>query len=679
MPGLTGQGGPSGGVNPGGDGGNMPGGNMPSPGSTDPTQSPIFKIAMALNPQAATRVLQMRQLQQQQAMALRQQNLLGQLAMGSNTPGDPIYGPTPAPGTAPAATQTPDPSIADSSATDPRVTDPSTQAGRAAAVSALTGAQGPYAPPSGPANPQTGTTFAQDFGPGQGQMWGPGGSVMPSGGDAGAVADFASTPAGQVALAQAQRPQPTQQAQASAFPAGAQRTEGAQAAADLATGGAQPPKPKTAQDLFKMRTMPAKLEAQDQKQVPPRVIEGAKQVALKGSAQDVFDFMRQQGYPKSGAWCGEFAAAVVKASGGQPPASPAVASNWRTYGTPVQGTPQPGDVAVRKGGATGDTGSHVTFVTGVNPDGTFSAKGGNQAGGQLTTSTYRQGDYDFRRPDVDVKGNLAYQYVDQADRAIKGDAKSREVVASTPAGKQVLEQAADMNLNIRTAVRYLMERNPNMRPEDLAGALFGNKSFIEVMNKDSQLQIQALKAEQQQKHQDTQDVLAQERATERQRADIENEKLRQSGLDLRERGLNNRIQHQTDELNEKRREFEEKQKSNASALELRQRAQELARLTRERQATINEYDRMLGISGSVSQAPEVRKKAADIAKSREGAAKKAQEDIGKDVEGEPPDAGSGLKPVPQLNKDAYKAITDPAKAARYKKYLEDQGYDTSGL
>lgn len=89
-------------------------------------------------------------------------------------------------------------------------------------------------------------------------------------------------------------------------------------------------------------------------------------------------FMRDMGYPKSGEWCGEFAASVIKRAGGTPPSGAAVASNWRRYGTPDE-MPHVGDVAVAdRGVPTGATGSHVGFVTAVDlKNDTFTLESGN--------------------------------------------------------------------------------------------------------------------------------------------------------------------------------------------------------------------------------------------------------------------------------------------------------------
>ena len=126
--------------------------------------------------------------------------------------------------------------------------------------------------------------------------------------------------------------------------------------------------------------------------VPSDILARAKVVALQGGPGAVEQFMQSQGYPKRGAWCGEFAASVVKSVGGTPPKGAAIASNWRNWGTPVD-TPQPGDVAIRRGAATGSTGSHVTFVEGVDGK-RFTGLGGNQG---RPESSYPISRYEFRR------------------------------------------------------------------------------------------------------------------------------------------------------------------------------------------------------------------------------------------------------------------------------------------
>jgi uncharacterized protein (TIGR02594 family) len=128
--------------------------------------------------------------------------------------------------------------------------------------------------------------------------------------------------------------------------------------------------------------------------LPADILAKAQEAALAGGGPAVKKFMAANGYPNHGeAWCGEFAASVVHAAGGQPPAHPQVASNWRNWGTATN-SPQPGDVAVRRTARTGSTGSHVTFVEKVDPKtGTFVGLGGNQG---RFESTFRTGQYDFR-------------------------------------------------------------------------------------------------------------------------------------------------------------------------------------------------------------------------------------------------------------------------------------------
>jgi hypothetical protein len=115
--------------------------------------------------------------------------------------------------------------------------------------------------------------------------------------------------------------------------------------------------------------------------VPERILAAAREGAMQGGPGAVFHWMARNGHPKSGNWCGEFAAAVMQRAGlPVPPGNPAVASTWRRWGNPT-GTPQPGDIAVRRGPRTGDTGSHVTTVQRVYRDGSMDIIGGNQRGG----------------------------------------------------------------------------------------------------------------------------------------------------------------------------------------------------------------------------------------------------------------------------------------------------------
>jgi hypothetical protein len=136
----------------------------------------------------------------------------------------------------------------------------------------------------------------------------------------------------------------------------------------------------------------------DAKAVPSDILSEARRVAALGGPGAVAAYMRQKGHPKSGAWCGEFAAAVVEGSGGTPPRNPAVASNWRNFGKKVLGDPEPGDVAVRRGTPTGSTGSHVTIVEGYDSKThRFTGIGGNQGGIRRSFPTEGRRGYDFYR------------------------------------------------------------------------------------------------------------------------------------------------------------------------------------------------------------------------------------------------------------------------------------------
>jgi CHAP domain len=115
-------------------------------------------------------------------------------------------------------------------------------------------------------------------------------------------------------------------------------------------------------------------------------------------------FMSDMGYPKTGEWCGEFAASVIKRAGGTPPSGAAIASNWRGYGAP-DAMPHVGDVAVAdRGVPTGATGSHVGFVTDVDlKNGTFTLESGNSSN---IYTTRKIGCFSFHTPPNNVLSAL---------------------------------------------------------------------------------------------------------------------------------------------------------------------------------------------------------------------------------------------------------------------------------
>jgi hypothetical protein len=159
--------------------------------------------------------------------------------------------------------------------------------------------------------------------------------------------------------------------------------------------------------------------------VPSDVLAGARKVALQGGPGAVQQFMAANGYPKAGNWCGEFAASAVHAAGGTPPKNPAIASNWRNWGSPTD-HPVPGDIAVRRGVPTGSTGSHVNIVESYDPkSGTFKGLGGNQGAFERDFSSQGPRGYDFRHQDRDLLHTAAKNPVASGgggSQTIKGDA-----------------------------------------------------------------------------------------------------------------------------------------------------------------------------------------------------------------------------------------------------------------
>jgi hypothetical protein len=324
----------------------------------------------------------------------------------------------------------------------------------------------------------------------------------------------------------------------------------------------------------------------------------------------------------------------------------------------------------------------VTFVSSVDPKtGTFAATGGNQAGGRLTTSRYPESDYEFRHPDVKV----AAADVTKFTRAAQGDKVSAAEMSKTPEGRDALAQARNQNLDIRTAVRWLMSRNPNMRPEDVAGALFGNKSFLEVMNKDSQLQLQYLKAESQQRHQAEMEREAGVRADIAQRREAETERYHSESETRKQTAMEHSIDYRERQLQEKQREFDEKQKAGASKEEMDRTQKDLERLRKQQDDAIREYDRILGISGSTAQTKDVRDKAAAEAEARKPAAVRAREQQGRGAgdTSKPPAAAPALKPLSTAQKDKVKAAlakaADDDERQQILQQLKDGGFDTTGF
>lgn len=196
---------------------------------------------------------------------------------------------------------------------------------------------------------------------------------------------------------------------------------------------------------------------------PAAVLAKAKEVAIQSGPAGVQAFMASQGYPMSGNWCGEFAAAVVRSTGGVPPKGASIASNWRNYGQAVD-TPQPGDVAIRKGVPTGATGSHVTFVDRYDPvTGTFKGFGGNQGS---WSSNFPASQFDFRRslpPDASRQpvGSVPAVPMGAAASAAGNvdNSRSSSVRSETNVGTIVVHTNATDAAGIARDIKPALERN----------------------------------------------------------------------------------------------------------------------------------------------------------------------------------------------------------------------------
>jgi uncharacterized protein (TIGR02594 family) len=211
--------------------------------------------------------------------------------------------------------------------------------------------------------------------------------------------------------------------------------------------------------------------------VPKDIVGRAEQlVKLGGSSAQLQKFMASQGYPKNSAWCGDFAASVLKSQGYTPPKGAPVASNWRNFGTEVQ-TPQPGDIAVRNTNLrgqpvpTGQTGSHVTMVKEYNADtGRFAGVGGNQT---RPVSNYAADNFRFFRPDTQVASAQNQAPATLAMEANKDFSPNKPIPgdqATKLAGKPPLEETTTPPTATQTArVADAGQRTMTDMPQDGGG------------------------------------------------------------------------------------------------------------------------------------------------------------------------------------------------------------------
>jgi hypothetical protein len=177
--------------------------------------------------------------------------------------------------------------------------------------------------------------------------------------------------------------------------------------------------------------------------VPKDVMQTARNMLQRGaSTGQLQKFMADNGYPRSGNWCGQFAASVVKSAGGAPPKGAAVASNWLNWGQHVDPKDvQEGDIMVRKssrfGGQIqpGQIGSHVAFAGGAVKDGKVEMVGGNQGGirGGVNASQY-----EFRR------GQEKQAAAEKTGAAVPGGASA----GGAPGGGRVTRFSEDVNAAI---------------------------------------------------------------------------------------------------------------------------------------------------------------------------------------------------------------------------------------
>ena len=182
--------------------------------------------------------------------------------------------------------------------------------------------------------------------------------------------------------------------------------------------------------------------------VPQEVLDNAKSLVAKGgSSGELQNFMRKEGYPMNGNWCGEFAASVAHSAGIPPPKDAQVASNWLAWGKHVDAADaRPGDIAALKGdrhsGAPlqpGQLGGHVGYVSGMDTShGRFDLLGGNQ-GSPISHRNINQ--FEFRRyvpPETDNPVQIA---------------KVRPTEQPTPAPREQPARVASLDSGIPQSVK----------------------------------------------------------------------------------------------------------------------------------------------------------------------------------------------------------------------------------
>jgi hypothetical protein len=181
--------------------------------------------------------------------------------------------------------------------------------------------------------------------------------------------------------------------------------------------------------------------------LPSAIASQAQRMALMGPAA-LKQYMASIGHPQNDQWCGDFAAAAVKAAGGIPPNNPQIASNWLNWGTGVS-DPVAGDIAAkiksRFGGPVipGLTGGHVTTYAGEDPNDPdrFLGTGGNQS---RRTESFPKSQFVFRRAaggDWTRPNEGGSDWIRQSARPWPGIGDDRDVRSSKFLDRRELDRA----------------------------------------------------------------------------------------------------------------------------------------------------------------------------------------------------------------------------------------------
>lgn len=283
-------------------------------------------------------------------------------------------------------------------------------------------------------------------------------------------------------------------------------------------------------------------------------------------------------------------------------------------------------------------------------------------------------------------GKATTKYADQAvvmaahgealDRAARGDRQSASLVNSSPEGRAALAQAQNGQLDLRAAISYFIQANPNAKPGDMIRALQVLQPF---MNMESQAENRRL-----------QEADRQERLyeTERHHEELEDEaKQRQKGLDF-----------EREQLDYARQEGI-RQRADKAAADAQTKAQaELDRLDKEWREDRNNLDtRITGketaisnlgdpnsplgkkMQGELDQLNKERDALVAAGKPSERKSAGKGRDQGTQTPAEKP-TGKGKPLPPDVAKELEGADPNDPDVQEYKKMLKEKyGYDVPGM